>query len=200
MYQGFRQPASSLCARASLHAYLCAMLETKSQIDHANVIDDLARNIEVFRSMLDGLSREEVQWKPQPDKWSLLEIVCHLYDEEREDFGARLKHVVATPLEDLPPSDPIGWFNTRNYASEDYQQSLNRFLEERQRTVAWLRTINSSDWKNAYIHKKYGPLSAEFFLVNWLAHDMLHIRQILRTRYLYLAETTKTDLRYAGEW
>jgi hypothetical protein len=29
-------------------------------------------------------------------------------------------------------------------------------------------------------------MSAEMFLANWLAHDYLHIRQLIRLRYHYL--------------
>jgi hypothetical protein len=35
---------------------------------------------------------------------------------------------------------------------------------------------------------------------NWLAHDYLHIRQILRLKYEYLKSISEEDLSYAGEW
>ena len=35
-----------------------------------------------------------IQWKQSENKWSMLEIICHLYDEEREDFRSRLAKIL----------------------------------------------------------------------------------------------------------
>ena len=42
------------------------------------------------------------------------------------------------------------------------------------------------------------PLSC--FSPNWLAHDYLHIRQIIRLKFAYLQQLSKEDLSYAGNW
>ena len=44
------------------------------------------------------------------------------------------------------------------------------------------------------------PIRAGDLLTSWLAHDYLHIRQVLRLRHNYLMHASKEDLRYAGEW
>jgi len=77
--------------------------------------------------MLFGLTKEMYLWKPAPEKWCLLEIVCHLYDEEREDFRARTRHVLETPTDTLPPIDPQGWVGSRKYIHQDYPEVLNKF-------------------------------------------------------------------------
>ncbi len=43
-------------------------------------------------------------------------------------------------------------------------------------------------------------MSAQLFLNNWLAHDLLHIRQILSIKFNYLKENTEEPLNYAGDW
>ena len=48
--------------------------------------------------------------------------------------------------------------------------------------------------------EKMGPLSARFFLENWLAHDFLHMRQINRRKYEYLRAHVGNALDYAGDW
>ena len=52
-------------------------------MDHSKIIDKLHDNLDVFSHMLSNKSEENYLWKPEPDKWCLLEIVCHLYDEEK---------------------------------------------------------------------------------------------------------------------
>ena len=169
-------------------------------MDPDHIINNLERNRAVFNELLQGLSEGETKWKPAHDKWSLLEIVCHLYDEEREDFRARLDHVLISPSEPLPPIDPVGWVSSRKYSERNYTEMLTLFLEEREQSVKWLRSLDSPKWDNAYDHPKFGKMSAELFLVNWLAHDLLHIRQILSVKHKYLSQLTKETLQYAGDW
>lgn len=150
--------------------------------------------------MLHGSTEEEVKWKPAEGKWSLLEIVCHLYDEEREDFRARLKHVLDNSKESPPAIDPAGWVTDRKYMERNFTEMLDLFIEEREQSVRWLQSLQSPEWSNAYDHPKLGRMTAELFLVNWLAHDQLHIRQIIATKYKYLAAQTSETLEYAGAW
>lgn len=103
----------------------------------ALLIDQLERHRAVFASLFSGLRREEIPWKPAPEKWCLLEVIRHLYDEERDDFGARLKHVFRTPEAPFPPTDPVGWVTARRYMEQDFATMLDRFLKERDTTVAW---------------------------------------------------------------
>ena len=169
-------------------------------MNHQEIIKKLSNNSTVFQGLLNEIPEEEYRWKPQPDQWCLLEVVCHLYDEEREDFRARVKHVLETPDQDLPKFDPLVWVTEREYLKQDYEKKLDEFLKERVQSINWLQSLHDVPWKNFYDHPKFGPLSAEFFLINWLAHDYLHIRQINRIKYQFLAEHNKEKLNYAGDW
>ena len=51
---------------------------------------ELQRNGETIQKLLDGVTPVQARRKPAPDAWSMLEVICHLYDEEREDFRQRL--------------------------------------------------------------------------------------------------------------
>lgn len=181
----------------SIYSYLLSLL-LNMKTSHA--IGELARNQTVFSVLLNGISEDEYLWKWQKDKWCLLEIVCHLYDEERDDFRARTKSVLTDPLKPLPPFDPIACVTERKYIKQNYYQMLNKFLMERNDSVEWLESLQNPSWRNAYNHPKAGPVSASFLLNNWLAHDYLHIRQIIKLRYLYSQGISGESLDYAGEW
>ena len=71
-----------------------------------------------------------MRWKVSPEKWCLLEIICHLYDEEREDFRARLQSVLNDPSQALPLSDPEAWIASRQYLQQDFAAKLDAFLQE----------------------------------------------------------------------
>jgi hypothetical protein len=169
-------------------------------MNHNETIKTLLKNRGVFQDLLGGTEKEQYLWRPSPDAWNLLDIICHLHDEEREDFRARLRHTLKTPDLPLPEINPLEWVNERKYAASNFDETLEKFLQERVQSIEWLSELKSPPWKNSYLHPKIGPLSAEMFLANWLAHDYLHIRQITRVKFQYLKENANMDLGYAGEW
>ncbi|MCG8310182.1 MAG: DinB family protein [Cytophagales bacterium] len=170
-------------------------------MDHFRIIELLNSNKGVFAHLFAGKGEKEYLWKPEPEKWCLLEIACHLLDEEREDFRMRVRTTLENPGK-LPPSiDPVGWAKTRKYMQQDYEKMIGKFLEERSRSVAWLKSLKKPAWTNSYIHPDLGSLSSEHFLANWLAHDHMHIRQINRLQYQYLKSMAGgINLSYAGNW
>ncbi|MCX2679802.1 DinB family protein [Galbibacter sp. EGI 63066] len=169
-------------------------------MNYIAIINQLSKNKAVFKDLLSVVDEDMALWKPTPEKWCLLEVVCHLYDEEREDFRARTKHVLEIPTAPLPSINPQGWVTLRNYIGQDYNQKLNCFLNEREQSVQWLNSLKNVNWQNAYEHSKFGDMTAQMFLCNWLAHDYFHIRQINRLKYQYLKYLTSEDLQYAGNW
>jgi hypothetical protein len=112
-------------------------------------IDRFAQNHGAFESLVRGVSPEQARWKPAPDKWSIVEVVNHLFDEEREDFRQRLELVLADPTQAWPPIDPRGWVTSRGYAERDLDMSLNNFLAERQKSLEWLSELSEPNWQNS---------------------------------------------------
>ena len=44
-----------------------------------------------------GISQEEASWRAQDDRWTVLEIVNHLIDIEKEDFRFEFKIILENP-------------------------------------------------------------------------------------------------------
>jgi len=170
------------------------------KMNHADIISRLAQNQKTFAALFRDIPSGEITWRPKPEKWNLLEIICHLYDEEREDFKARLKHTFETPDKEFTKIDPPGWVTERKYMERNFNEMVLKFLEERSQSIEWLNSLSNPPWKNKHVHPKFGEMSAEMFLGNWLAHDFLHFRQITFTRYQYLVNNFSTRFDYAGEW
>ena len=90
-------------------------------------LHDRARTIEILAR---GISDEHARWKPTPDTWSILEVINHLYDEEREDFRARLDIILHRPTEPWAPIHPSAWVTERSYNTRDLDMSVNNWLAE----------------------------------------------------------------------
>ena len=176
--------------------------DTSNNMDELSFVKDaLQSNKLVFKSLLRGASPALQDFREGPEKWSLKEIVCHLLDEEREDFRFRLQSVLNDPEQPFTPIDPVGWVASRNYSAADYNQKVQQFLEERTHSIKYVESLsNDSPFSNTYQHPVIGPMSGSFILNNWLAHDYLHIRQIIRVKYAFFGCLSSTSLNYAGEW
>jgi hypothetical protein len=141
------------------------------------------------------------RWKPQPEKWSLLEVINHLADEEVEDFRTRVKMTIEDPSQDWPAIDPERAAVERRYNDRDLQESLDRFIRERGVSLAWLGQLQDVPWETAHHHRQFPPLRVGDLIASWLAHDLIHIRQMNRLHFEYLQSTKGPfSADYAGKW
>jgi len=50
-------------------------------MNHQQIVTDLSVNGDVFKYLFKNLSEEQARWKPCAERWSLLEVINHLYDD-----------------------------------------------------------------------------------------------------------------------
>jgi hypothetical protein len=161
---------------------------------------ELTQSTEMFRALLAGIGQEEAQIKPSPGKWSILEVICHLYDEEREDFREHLDFILHRQHEEWHPISPFAWVKLRQYNQQNFTSMQRKFFNERQKSLAWLQSLKRVDWDIKYVSKRRF-MSAGAMLASWVAHDNLHVRQLVELRRLHIERITKPyKIRYAGDW
>ena len=166
-----------------------------------SIVNGLSANAKAIPALLQDVSAEQARWRPSPESWSLLEVVCHLYDEEREDFRRRVNYTLYYPNEDFSPIDPAGWVISRNYNARDLAAALDDWLQERRSSVLWLESLKQADWNTARPAPWGGEMHAGDFLAAWLVHDFLHIRQINELLYAWhVAQSKPFTVGYAGDW
>ena len=170
-------------------------------MDLNQYVAHLEASAAVIAALARGVPDEQARWKPAPEEWSVLEVINHLYDEEREDFRARLDLTLHQPDRPLPPNDPEGWVVARAYDERDLSESLERFLAERRQSVEWLRALTDPDWSIPWNNPRRPGLRAGDLLAAWAAHDLLHGRQLVELRCKWLvSHAAPYAVGYAGPW
>jgi hypothetical protein len=156
----------------------------------------------VLPVLITGMATEDLRWKPPSGNWSILEVLCHLADEEVEDFRSRLAFVLEQGEGAWPGINPEGWARERRYNEQDAVAVVSRFVREREKSVVWLRSLPTDvDWSLAYQHPRFGPIRAGMLLASWAAHDALHLRQIAkRLHEMAGRDGGEYGTIYAGEW
>jgi hypothetical protein len=170
-------------------------------IDIKEIIRLLTGNAEAMRALVQNISNEQAQWKPDPETWSMKEVMEHVYNEERIDFRKILIRMLNAP------SQPSGESLHDEYVPvESCRQALESFIVEREASKKWLRALKSPDW-DITSQWPFGPagdvmtFSAGDVLLSWVEHDILHLRQMIELLHAWnQKQAPPYSLHYAGGW
>jgi hypothetical protein len=96
--------------------------------------------------------------------------------------------------------DPQSWIKERKYNEQNFVEMQEKFFAERKQSLAWLMGISDSNWETTYT-SQYGSASAGEMFSCWIAHDNLHLRQLVELRRMRVENIAKPyNLEYAGDW
>jgi hypothetical protein len=128
---------------------------------------------QVLETMLGGIAPDVLRWKPNPDRWSISEVLSHLADCE-DCLSERVRRFVLeeTPAlkEYAPPAE--------GFSAGTPQEHLSRFASTRKELVQFLRTLPPDIGARTAQHSQLGLITLEQMLNEWASHDLGHIRQI----------------------
>jgi hypothetical protein len=147
----------------------------------SELIDAYLAGSQTLRQSVTGMSREQLQARPVPGKWSTMEVVCHLADSDQA-WIHRMKRVIA---EDRPLL--IGYDESRFAAGlachERVLEEELAILEQSRRQMARiLHTLPADAWKRTGIHSERGLITLEQMLVIENDHIPHHVKFILEKR------------------
>ncbi len=158
-------------------------------------IKQMSDNPETIRQLIHDIPDDAARWKPDADTWSIIQVMAHLVYEERRDFRVRLDHILNHGQEKFKPitneiGDPEG----------DLQTLFTIYLDEREASIKWLKTLTDVDWSTEFT-TPYRTMSAGDMLASWVAHDILHIRQFVELKWAITTHALQPyEVGYAGGW
>jgi tRNA-binding EMAP/Myf-like protein len=124
-----------------------------------------------------GRSKAQLQFKPAPDRWSVVEILAHLADAEI--VGAwRIRSVLASNGTTLQPYAQDRWASTFNYAASDPFASLDLFRAARSSTMSLLQRVDPALRENYGVHGERGRETVAEITRLYAGHDRNHLGQI----------------------
>ena len=124
-----------------------------------------------------GLSKKNLTRRPEPEKWSIAEILAHLADAELV-ISFRLRLILASNGTPIQAFDQDAWAETFNYAGRDPKISLEMFRTLRQNNLRLLSSVPRRLWKNHGRHEERGKETVEHIVRLMAGHDLNHIRQV----------------------
>ncbi len=130
-----------------------------------------------FAALLKGKTGKQLTRRPQPDKWSVAEILAHLADAELA-ISWRLRQVLTNNAIPIQPYDQELWAKTFNYARRDPRQSLAHLRALREANLALLKSVPRKLWENYGVHAERGNESINHVVKMVAGHDLNHLQQV----------------------
>jgi len=134
-----------------------------------------------LESLTKRICRQEWRLHPIPGEWSLLEIICHLRDVEREVNLPRFEVLSTTPNPFIPGVDSDRWAIERKYNEQDDTLVYTEFCSSRSRLLEIMGQFNQSDWQKSARHSFFGKTTRLELAKFIAAHDRTHLQQIAQT-------------------
>ncbi|HLN63371.1 MAG TPA: DinB family protein [Symbiobacteriaceae bacterium] len=149
------------------------------ELDEAVAV--LERTPASLGALLEGLPERWVRATEGEGTWSPYDVIGHLIHGERADWIPRARHILAGENRPFEPFDRTAQF------SESQGKSLSELLAEfadlRRASLAVLRGMNltAADLDRTGQHPAFGEVRLGQLLATWVAHDLDHVGQIVRT-------------------
>ena len=158
------------------------------QIEHIkkrwDILSKLQETPRALASLLRGVPHEVLRRKPAPEKWSMLEIACHLRDVEQlflERYAKMANH--DWPALRMINQDELAV--ALKYNEDDPGAAMREFRALRTQTTALLSALAHQSWQRIGLHPKRGEFSIAAQAEIHVNHDANHLNQIraLRERF-----------------
>lgn len=124
-----------------------------------------------------SLKPAQLRKRPDPEKWSIAEIIAHLRDAEIV-VGFRMRMAIAQSGNVLQAFDQDLWAESCGYAREDAGKALREFQAFRESNHRLLKSIPKASWENFGMHAERGKETVAHMTRMIAGHDVNHLRQV----------------------
>lgn len=115
--------------------------------------------------------------RPEPNKWSIAEIVAHLAETEIV-LGWRYRSVVEKNGVVLQPFEQDDWAKNSRYGKLKIEEMLEMFAVVRKANLTFLNGLSKEQWENFGMHQERGKETVRHIANLEAGHDINHLKQI----------------------
>jgi hypothetical protein len=154
----------------------------KTPLSPIEVVSLLRENPGQISSVTTGLTPTHLRNRPEPDAWSLTDIMAHLR-ACADVWGACIATMLAEDHPTIRAINPRGWIEQTDYRDLEFAPSFAAFTDQRNNLLAKLEALSSEQWeRSATITGAGAPLTRTVhFYAQWLArHERSHLKEMAR--------------------
>ena len=129
--------------------------------------------------LIAGVSEERLRRRPAPDKWSVVEILAHLAEDELTSSW-RYRQMIERNGVTLTGFDQEEWARLGDYSSWDAVEAIEMFRLLREANLRMLARLTPQEWRREGNHTERGRLTVRDLARHMAANDTNHILQMER--------------------
>ena len=145
-------------------------------------------------ALIAGLSVDELTFRAEAEKWSIVEILAHLAEDEMAT-GWRYRQMIERDGVLLSGFDQELWAKLGAYRAWNSDEALALFRLLRKANLRMLDALSPEQWEHSGDHDERGRLTIADLARHMAAHDVNHVQQIERL----LPARPPTDMQAQGE-
>jgi hypothetical protein len=133
----------------------------------------------IIAQLIDGVSAQQLGQRPAPDKWSIVEILAHLAEDELTSSW-RYRQMIEHDGTILAGFDQELWSRLGSYSGWNATEAFQLFRLLREANLRMLASLKPEQWERSGNHVERGKLTVRELARHMAAHDINHIQQIER--------------------
>ncbi len=131
--------------------------------------------------MTADLTEEQLATRTVPGKWSLKELVAHLW-RVQQVFSARIEQLLREDNPALVSYDPEADQEFTRLAAQPGEALVSGFMADRTRLVARLEGLAPADWHRPGRHPEFPHYDLHFQVEYMAYHEAHHLYQMFQRR------------------
>jgi hypothetical protein len=144
--------------------------------ERALALGRLRATATMLRELTSDPTAEQAARAPAAGQWSIVQVVRHLVEGDRDTFLPRLRRMLAERRPVFEPgADAAG-------DASDLATLVAAFASAREQAVKILSGLEGNDWLREGVSPSRGPLTVEAYALSTDRHDTEHLRQIQDVR------------------
>ena len=150
-------------------------------VPDGDFLETLEAQLRKLQRMLEPLTDKQGDFRYEPDKWSIKELLGHINDAERI-FSYRLLRIARGDQTPLPGFEQDDYVKIANGSGQKLSSLVAEFISVRRATITLVRSLDNASWLRRGISSD-APITAlalGFVIVGHVAHH----QKILEQRYL----------------
>ena len=146
-------------------------------MEYDRLISDYLAGPQMLRRAVAGMTREQLDARPIPGKWSTRELVCHIADYEFI-YSDRMRRVITENEPVICGGNPDALVARLAYDNRVIEEELDLIELVRRQMARILRALKPEDFQRRGIHDKRGPMTLATVLERVTGHIPHHLRFI----------------------
>lgn len=150
------------------------------RVPAGDLLAQLQRQLNETTALLAPLSVDQVNYRPKPADWNILEVLGHITDGERV-FTYRALRIARNDSTPLPSFDQDHYVANANFSGRSLADLLDEYATVRRATLSFYRSLSPEAWLRQGTASD-NPISVRALAYIIAGHELHHIADF-RERY-----------------